>query len=207
MNKEYNRSKHRSEIIRHIRRKNTEKVLKHCFLGGDGLLLADLRFSWGFWNLIPGKWRDDLRSMNRKKSRRKIKQSIAHCKARGGLKLTSTRYVVSVCSLTVFSCLKRRVVSILQNTGPPWGSFLIDSVTRNVPWLCMRNQLLRTFCSPAHTHNVVECGPQTVHKILAVGMRDFFWKHILHKLCSKCRSVRANLQTQPQEEEIFYTIK
>jgi len=60
VNKEYNRFKHKREIIRYIRKKNTEKVLKHCFFGGgDGLLLADLRFSRGLWNLTPGKWRDD----------------------------------------------------------------------------------------------------------------------------------------------------
>lgn len=148
-----------------------------------------------------------VRLLNRKISRIKIEQNTAHCRARGGLKLTSTRYVVSVCSLTVLSCLNRLVVSILQNTGPPWGSFLIDSVTRNVPWLCMGNQLLRTFCSPANTHNMVECGPQTVHNILAVRPRDFFWKHTLFTDCSKCSSVRGNIQTKPQEMERFYTIK
>lgn len=145
----------------------TQKKYYKFLLEGDVLLLADLRFSRGLWDLTPGKSRDDgtiTESEKKKKSRRKIEQSIAHCKARGGLKLTSTRYVVSVCSLTVLSCLKRCVVSILQNTGPPCGSFLIDSVTRNVPWLCMGNQLLRSFCSPAHKHSVVECGRQTFHK-------------------------------------------
>lgn len=150
------------------------------------LLSVILVFSL-FAGVLKRKSRDKrgmIDQWNGKDRGEKQKRRITHCKARGGLKLTSTRYVVSVCSLTVLSCLKRCVVSILQNTGRPSGSFLIDSVTRNVPWLCMGRQLLRTFCSPANAHHKVECGWQAVRKILAAGPRDFVWKYTLFRKCS-----------------------
>jgi len=54
VNKEYNRFKHKREIIRYIRKKNTEKVLKHCFLGGRRFIISGFALFAG--SLEPDSW-------------------------------------------------------------------------------------------------------------------------------------------------------